>query len=166
MSEETPEAEEFHPYVRLLLARMKSNPDDFFYEANAVPTENESFFTEAEEAALWKARREISLGRMHSKLMEQILKANEPKEDKYSTREQYKLDRDAYLAQQQQHQRNLAAQMNAQQSALMQSQLGGLAQGQQVYGDARLSMPTVANGGTGTTVTAELIKSLNKLVGR
>lgn len=155
MSEETPEAEEFHPYVRLLLARMKSNPDDFTYEANVI---SETYFTEAEKAALWAVRREIALGRNHEKLMEQILKANEPKEHKYSIRERYnptQLDRDAYLAQSQRIQSSLQA---AQQSALMQSQ--------QVYGDARLSMPTVANGGTGTTVTAELIKSLNKLVGR
>ena len=81
MSDET---EEFHPYVRLLLARMKSNPDDFFYETNAVPIDNESFFTEAEKTAIWEARREQVLSRCHSKLMERILKANEPK-DEYET---------------------------------------------------------------------------------
>lgn len=81
MSDET---EEFHPYVRLLLARMKSNPDDFLYETIAVPIENESFFTEAEKATVWEARRELALGRSHSKLMERILKSNEPK-DEYET---------------------------------------------------------------------------------
>jgi len=153
------EPEEFHPYVRLLLARMKSNPDDFTYEANLVPLNTEMFFTEAEKAAVWAARREIALGRNHSNLMEQILKANEPKENKYVLPDgsQYKvteryshtqLDRDAYLLQSQRMQNSLQA---AQQSALMQSQ--------QAYSGPMPPIPS-------TTVTPELIKSLNKLVGR
>lgn len=67
------EPEEFHPYVRLLLARMKSNPDDFFYEHIILPVASEVYLTEAEKAAVWAVRREIALGRNHEKLMEQIL---------------------------------------------------------------------------------------------
>ena len=207
------EPEEFHPYVRLLLARMKSNPDDFTYEANLVPLNTEMFFTEAEKAAVWAARREVVLSRSHEQLMQRILKSNEPDEyettdGKYRATERYAnsptagqvlatsqngytwttTDHDAYLAQKQAAQRQHAALMNAQQSSLMQNQLGGLAQSQQgrLYNDPNLysgatTMPATTasalglktetasealTGVTSTTVTAELIKSLNKLLGR
>ena len=193
MSEETPEAEEFHPYVRLLLARMKSNPDEFAYEENAKPIINESFFTEAEKAAVWAARREVVLGRSHEHLMQQILKSNEPDDyetldgRRYQASERYAkgatagqvlvtsqngytwttADHDAYLAQKQAANQILGTKTNAQQSSLMQNQLGGLAQGQQAY-SGRISAPTSMGlvPDNGNTSASTWGSTINKLLGR
>lgn len=175
MTEETPEAEEFHPFVRLLLARMKSNPDEFIYDEGMLPTASEEYFTEAERAAVWAARREVVLSRSHEHLMQTILKSNEPDEyetangAKYRASEHYlagkanqvlasstnghtwtKVDHDAYLAQQQAAKQHLAAQINAQQRAHMQNQLGGLAQSQQAY-SGTITMPTSVASALGVT---------------
>ena len=129
--------------------------------------------------------------------MQQILKSNEP--DEYETLDgrRYRasqlyangatagqvlasstngyewtsMDHDAYLAQRQAVQRQNAAQMNVQQSSLMQNQLGGLAQGQQAY-SGRISMPTsVASAlgvvpDNGSTSASTWGSTINKLLGR
>jgi len=183
------EPEEFHPYVRLLLARMKSNPDEYHPEYESEEIDRvKTFLTDEELAAVRAAEREILLGRYHQNLMQTILKSNEPKEaedEKYrasklyaqgltagqvlaATRDGYtwtKLDHDAYLAQSRNMQNSL---QGAQQSALMQSQLGGSAQSQQLYNDPSLYIQapptsgTITNGGTGTTWGT----AFNKLLGR
>jgi uncharacterized protein YktA (UPF0223 family) len=169
---------------------MKSNPDEYRPEYKSEEMDRvKTFLTDVERAALHAAEREVLLGRYHQNLMQTILKSNEPKEaedEKYrasklyaqgatagqviaTTRDGYtwtKLDHDAYLAQSRNMQNSLQA---AQQSALMQSQLGGLAQSQQVYGDARLTMPTTAASALGLkteTASEALTGVINKLLGR
>jgi uncharacterized protein YktA (UPF0223 family) len=174
------EPEEFHPYVRLLLARMKSNPDEYHPEYRSDEMDRvKTFLTDVERAALHAAERDILLGRYHQNLMQTILKSNEPEkaeDEKYRAAEIYArganagqvlttsqngytwtsaMDHDAYLAQKQAAQRQHAALMNAQQSSLMQNQLGGLAQSQQgrLYND-----PSLYSGGmTIPTTTASAL---------
>jgi len=187
------EPEEFHPYVRLLLARMKSNPDEYHPEYKSEEMDRvKTFLTDEELAAVHAAEREILLGRYHQNLMQTILKSNEPKEaedEKYRASKLYaqgatagqviattrdghtwtKLDHDAYLAQSQRMQNSLQA---AQQNALMQSQLGyggGMAQSQQLYNDPSLYIqapPNVLVPDNGNVTASTWGTAFNKLLGR
>lgn len=196
--------EEFHPYVRLLLARMKSNPDEYHPEYESREMERtKAFLTDAERAALHAAEREILLGRYHQSLMEKILRSNEPQEYETSDGSKYRasqvhgvagqvvatstnghtwtsaMDHDAYLAQQRaQAWGTLNSQQGyhqAAQSALMQNQLGGLAQSPQVYSGAITVPATTASAlgikpglvpDNGSTTVSTWGGVVNKLLGR
>ena len=74
------DAEEMHPAVLLILARMKSNPQEFklpFHEAHSSVWK---FFNKAEKAAVSAADRELAMTKFHQSLMDRILKANDPDE--------------------------------------------------------------------------------------
>lgn len=70
--------ETMHPAVLLLLARMKSNPQDFRTPFHESHSHIWKFFNKAEKAAVSAADREITLEKFHSKLMKDILEQNDP----------------------------------------------------------------------------------------
>ena len=73
----------FHPAVELLLARMKSNPDEFApkgYRWNKLVESNAHNFTEEEHVAMNAGRREIAMNAFHVAVMNELLR--EPGEEK------------------------------------------------------------------------------------
>lgn len=79
---------EFHDTVKLLLARMDSNPDDFIPQG--VPNNSnrqnfrhfvevaQQYLTGAEKAALKQKLREVGLMHIHKQIMRAILNGEKP----------------------------------------------------------------------------------------
>ena len=86
------EAKEFHPLVELLLARMKSHPEEFagspdrLYPISSTPvgerwgyilTRAQEYATPEEEAAMKEALRSIKLDALHREAMDELLNGDE-----------------------------------------------------------------------------------------
>ena len=77
--------EDFHPYVRLLVIRMRSHPEEFHsYLLNTGPKAKD-FMTPEEQAFVWKEERRLVLEAEHEKLMHRIMQASEPVEEARSS---------------------------------------------------------------------------------
>ena len=75
-----------HPAVELLLARMKSNPDEFYPKGHRwqkLIAEYSGYLTEAEHVALNEGQREIAVGAFHVAVMNELL--CEPEEEMTQT---------------------------------------------------------------------------------
>lgn len=75
-----------HPAVELLLARMKSNPDEFYpkgWRWQKLIVEYSGYFTAAEHVAINEGQREIAIGAFHVAVMNELLR--EPEEVKAVT---------------------------------------------------------------------------------
>ena len=94
------EQEEFRPVVQLLLARMESSPEEFgpthakYRDWSALYDDVDSWATEAEKAALYKAAGDIRMGELHSRAMRLILRDEQsndidPEETRYAATERY-----------------------------------------------------------------------------
>jgi len=71
-----------HPVVELLLARMKSNPDEFApkgWRWTKFMESSDNYFTEEEHAALQEGQRQISMSALHVAVMNELLR--EPEEE-------------------------------------------------------------------------------------
>lgn len=137
LNDDIPEG--FHPYVRLLIVRMRSHPEEFNPEALEPSPRTKDFMTKAESEFVWNEERKLLLDARHQQLMARIMKANEPEAEE-DTRAKI-VNRAMQLAQAQQgvypNQLNLH---NAQQSYL--NQLG--------YVPPTSFVPTTNTTGTGT----------------
>jgi len=125
MNDDIPE--DFHPYVRLLITRLRSHPEEFNPFIVLSTPKPDDFMTEAERQFLWNEERKIALDLKHQELMRRIVAAGEPKED--FTTEQ--LEKAMKQAQGMQQQQSMAA-SQAYQSSLQNnhnSLLGAQAQG-------------------------------------
>jgi hypothetical protein len=156
--------DEPHEVVILLLARMKSHPEEFKRHEDTysdrwydhVNTIN-AYGNEADRAALATGLREIRLGEVHELVMDELLNGDERrrKAEEEAEYERGLMMTQGRLAQQQQQQlqgyRNAIGQYN-------QAQAIGLA-------PSSKSVLPIANGGTGETLESTLGK-LKKLVRR
>jgi len=79
MNDDIPE--DFHPYVRLLITRMRSHPEEFNPFVMMPQPKAERFMTEAERMFLWNEERKVALDIKHQELMRRIVEAGEPKPD-------------------------------------------------------------------------------------
>ena len=73
--------EDFHPYVRLLIIRMRSHPEDFNPLLAEPDARKKDFMTGKESEFVWREERKLVMNASHETLMRQIMKANEPEED-------------------------------------------------------------------------------------
>jgi hypothetical protein len=73
-----------HPVVELLLARMKSNPDEFEpkgWRWTKLMESSGNYFTEEEHAALREGQRQVSMSALHVAVMNELLRAPEEEVD-------------------------------------------------------------------------------------
>jgi hypothetical protein len=76
---ETPE--EPHPFLTLVLARMKTNPEEFNPDNSqwrVILDQSIRYLTAGEKAALRDAEREIALDHLHKKVMKKLLADKAP----------------------------------------------------------------------------------------
>ena len=73
--------EDFHPYVRLLIIRMRSHPEEFNPLLAEPDPNKKDFMTYDEKQFVWREERKLVMDASHETLMRQIMKANEPEED-------------------------------------------------------------------------------------
>ncbi len=73
--------EDFHPYVRLLIIRMRSHPEEFNPLLSEPDPNKKDFMTQEEREFVWQEERKLVMDASHETLMRQIMKANEPEED-------------------------------------------------------------------------------------
>jgi len=183
-------SEEPHAVVRLLLKRMESHPEEFKRikmfgsRWSEYVNDIEELGSEADKAAIGKAMQNIRMNEIHEAVMDELVNGPERRREEEETQQQAarasqlyakgatagqalatskdgytwtKLDHDAYLAQSRNMQNSL---QGAQQSALMQSQLG--------YGGGIVMPATTASAlGLKTETASEALTGvINKLLGR
>ena len=73
--------EDFHPYVRLLIIRMRSHPEEFNPLLAEPDPNKKDFMTYDEKQFVRREERKLVMDASHETLMRQIMKANEPEED-------------------------------------------------------------------------------------
>ena len=87
--------EEFRPVVQLLLARMKSSPEEFGLGHNkyrhwlGILEGVNEVATEAEKVALMDTLRDIRMDELHHRAMKLILQDKQPEEAQFKTTERY-----------------------------------------------------------------------------
>lgn len=74
------EATEYHPFLKLILARMASNPEEFALSGKwrALARQALPHLTASEQAALAAAERGVILGLLHTELMQGLLAGDTP----------------------------------------------------------------------------------------
>lgn len=75
------EAAEPHPFLALVLARMKTNPEEFNPDNSpwrAMIDQSKQYLTTEEKTALKAAERDVGLDHMHKKLMKRLLADKTP----------------------------------------------------------------------------------------